>query len=275
MTVEEFANSIENFNELKPSNKLELFGLFLIKSGQEDFTAKEIKNCFDELRQLAYSNINQYLRKNSNKEKRRGKKSKIKFLTTKRGYQFEGIYQKSIEQELSLDEGKLIEFKVDTNKLDWKPNDIPFVNNKIKSNAHFFTKLYFLFYHLENAIRNLLFQRLSKSHGTEWEKKVISDLDLTKAQSIRKEVKLSEMLPKRGDNILYYCLWDDYAKMLIHYPAIINDKNERDSIVAHLNTLTKMRNAIAHNAATIPKEYQEELSVFLNKFIRTMKKYES
>jgi len=273
MTLEEFTKEIEDFDSLKPASKLEYFALYLQISGTSEFSSKQIKDCFTKLRQVSYSNISQYLRQNSNKAK--PKKKKIKFIQTKIGYLFESTYEKELKATFRTKEDKIINFKVDISSLSWKPSDIPFTNNKIRSNAHFFTKLYFLFYHLENSIRNFLVQRLSKVIGPQWETEIIIKVNLLKAVSIRKEVSLSDMLPKRGDNILYYCLWDDYAKIINEFPQTFKDSNEKNSIVAHLNTATKIRNAIAHNAVTIPKEYQVELTVFLNKFIRVMKNNES
>ncbi|MEL6390865.1 MAG: hypothetical protein AAFQ02_11965, partial [Bacteroidota bacterium] len=66
-----------------------------------------------------------------------------------------------------------------------------------------------------------------------------------------------------------------YAKIIEKYPQVFRKKEEKNEILAHLHTLTKIRNAIAHNAVTIPKEYQNEITVFLNKFIKIMKKNES
>ena len=82
------------------------------------------------------------------------------------------------------------------------------------------------------------------------------------------------MLPNRGENILFYCMWDDYASIIVEFPQIFDNKRESQEIVAHRGTLTKIRNAIAHNVATIAKEYQDELTIFLRKFISILKKHE-
>ena len=79
------------------------------------------------------------------------------------------------------------------------------------------------------------------------------------------------MLQDRGDSILFYCMWDDYAKIIRHYPQIFSIAKDCDEVLAHLNSLAKIRNAIAHNTATIPKEYQDELTLFLKKYIKIMK----
>lgn len=70
-------------------------------------------------------------------------------------------------------------------------------------------------------------------------------------------------------------MWDDYAKIISTIPNTFKVAKEKDEVLAHLNSLAKIRNAIAHNAATIPKEYQDELTIFLNKYIKILKNNES
>jgi len=270
----DFCNKIEGFDELKPAQKLEYIAYSVSLNGNGTFNHKEIEGGFAELRQVPYSNISQYLRFNTGKEAKKRKK-RIKFLQEGGNYQFEGTYEKELKETIKKDEQQFLHFKIETTDLKWKPSDIPFSNNKIRKNAHFFTKLYFLFYHLENSIRNFLNQRLTKIKGSNWEQDVLSSVDLQKAVSIRNEVSISDMLPDRGNNILFYCMWDDYAKIIIEFPEVFRKKEEKNEIIAHLHTLTKIRNAIAHNAVTIPKEYLDEVTLFLNKFIKIMKRNES
>jgi len=269
--LKRFINSIDGFNEMKSSVKVDILSYYLAKFCDEEYIVpSQIQDAFEGIRQLPYSNIPQYLRQNSNKNKNRRKK--IKFISHKKGFQLEASFEKELEEILpSLNEDKFIQFRIDENKLDWKPSDIPLVTSKIKKNAHFFTKLYYLFYHLENSIRKFLIKRLSSIIGSNWESEIIANVDLTKAQSIRKEVNLSKMLPNRGESILYYCMWDDYAKIMVEYPNIFSNQKEANEIIAHLGTLTKIRNAIAHNTSTIPSEYQDELTVFLNKYMKLIK----
>ena len=184
---------------------------------------------------------------------------------------FLSAYEIELQSKIKDKEIDFINFSVNQDSLEWKPSDIPFLNSKIKKNAEFFSKLYFLLYHLENSIRKFLNTRLSSILGSDWEKTLIQTVDLTKATSIRKETNLSEMLQDRGDSILFYCMWDDYGKIIRQYPQIFSNTKECDEVLAHLNSLAKIRNAIAHNTATIPKEYQDELTLFLKKYIKIMK----
>lgn len=218
---------------------------------------------------MPYSNVSQYLNDNSNKAKT--KKKKVKFIKTKDGFNFLSAYENELKSKIKDKEVDFINFSVNQDSLEWKPSDIPYLNSKIKKNAEFFSKLYFLLYHLENSIRKFLNTRLSSILGSDWEKTLIQTVDLTKATSIRKETNLSEMLQDRGDNILFYCMWDDYGKIIKQYPLIFSNSKDCDEVLAHLNSLAKIRNAIAHNTATIPKEYQDELTLFLKKYIKIMK----
>lgn len=265
-----FIKTVENFDKLKSSEQIDFFGHFLIYvKKQSFFTPAQVEKVFSELRILPYSNIRKYLTDNSNKAKT--KKKKVKFIKTKEGFHFLSAYENELKLKIKDDEVDFISFSVNQEALDWKPSDIPFLNSKIKRNAEFFSKLYFLLYHLENSIRKFLNQRLSSIIGTNWEAELVKKVDLTKAVAIRKETNLSEMLQDRGDSILFYCMWDDYGKILKNYPQIFSIAKDCDEVLAHLNSLAKIRNAIAHNTATIPKEYQDELSLFLKKYIKIMK----
>lgn len=269
-----FVQSVENFDKLKSSEQIDFFGYFFINVKKQDFfTPAQIEKAFATLRLLPYSNVSQYLNDNSNKAKT--KKKKVKFIKTKDGFHFLSAYENELKSKIKDKEVDFINFSVNQDSLEWKPSDIPYLNSKIKKNAEFFSKLYFLLYHLENSIRKFLNTRLSSILGSDWEKTLIQTVDLTKATSIRKETNLSEMLQDRGDSILFYCMWDDYGKIIKQYPQIFSNSKDCDEVLAHLNSLAKIRNAIAHNTATIPKEYQDELTLFLKKYIKIMKNYGS
>jgi len=265
-----FTKTVENFDKLKSSEQIDFFGHFFIYiKKQSFFTPAQVEKAFYTLRILPYSNIPKYLTDNSNKAKT--KKKKVKFIKTKDGFHFLSAYESELKLKIQENEVDFISFAVNQESLDWKPSDIPFLNSKIKKNAEFFSKLYFLLYHLENSIRKFLNQRLSSIIGTNWETELIQNVDLTKAVAIRKETNLSEMLQDRGDSILFYCMWYDYGKIIRQYPQIFSIAKDCDEVLAHLNSLAKIRNAIAHNTATIPKEYQDELTLFLKKYIKIMK----
>jgi len=267
-----FVDKVNNFNQLSSSEKIDFFVYYhVIINKKNGVDAKDIRSNFEELRITPYSNISQYLANNSKK----GKSKKIKFLKSKSGYLLESIYENELKGKINEEEEiAFINYKIDPNSQNWKPSDIPFTNNKIRKNAEFFTTLYYLFYHLENSLRKFILNRLTSIVGANWEIELCKNIDLGKAQSIRNEVNLVEMLPERGDNILYYCMWDDYAKIVKFYPQMFRVAKEADEILAHLNSMGKIRNAIAHNVATVPKEYQDELTIFLIKYIKILKSNE-
>ena len=268
--LKSFIKKVENFDQLKSSEQIDFFAhFFIFEQKQENFAPVQIEQAFKLLRLLPYSNIPKYLTDNSNKAKTR--KKKIKFLKTKEGFHFVSAFENELKLKIKEEEVPFFEYNVDPDSLEWKPSDIPFVNSKIRKNAEFFSKLYFLLYHLENSLRKFLTTRLQSILGNDWDNQLVQNVDLIKAQSIRKETNLSEMLQDRGDSILYYCMWDDYGKILRQYPMIFKVQKDCDEVLAHLNSLAKIRNAIAHNTATIPKEYQDELTLFIKKYIKIMK----
>ncbi len=268
--LKSFIKKVDNFDQLKSSEQIDFFAhFFIFELKQENFSPVQIEQAFKLLRLLPYSNIPKYLTDNSNKAKTR--KKKIKFLKTKEGFHFVSAFENELKLKIKEEEVPFFEYNVDPDSLEWKPSDIPFINSKIRKNAEFFSKLYFLLYHLENSLRKFLTTRLQSILGNDWDNKLVQNVDLTKAQSIRKETNLSEMLQDRGDSILFYCMWDDYGKILRQYPMIFKVQKDCDEVLAHLNSLAKIRNAIAHNTATIPKEYQDELTLFIKKYIKIMK----
>jgi len=268
--LKEFIKKIDEFQKLKPSQQIDFFAYFLIiEQKQSNFTHYQIEEAFKHLRLIPYSNIPQYLIDNSNNAKK--KKKTIRFIKTKEGFHFVSPYETELLKKIKNEEVPFLNFSVDFGSLEWKPSDVPFINSKIRKNAEFFSKMYFLLYHLENSIRKFLSGRLNSIIGTDWELKLMQTVDLNKAVAIRNESNLSEMIQDRGDSILYYCMWDDYAKIIKQYPKVFFIAKECDEVLAHLNSMGKIRNAIAHNTATIPKEYQEELTLFLKKYIKIMK----
>ncbi|OCX54220.1 hypothetical protein BEL04_08145 [Mucilaginibacter sp. PPCGB 2223] len=265
-----FLEKVINFHKSKSSDKIDLFAYFIHKVKEiPEFTAQDIKDAFTHLKLVPYSNINQYLKDNS--DKARPKKKKVKFLKKKVGYCLEGHFEKEVGDLVKDADVPFINYSVNSEHLEWKPSDIPFITSKTKKSADFFAKLYYVLYHLENSLRKFIAHRLSKIIGVNWETSLTQTVDLSKAESIRNDVSLSEMLPERGDNILFYCMWDDYGKIIKGYPNMFSNSKESDEILAHVNSMTKIRNAIAHNASTIPKDYQDEFTVFLKKYIKIMK----
>src|SRR5690606_23377431 len=104
---------------------------------------------------------------NSNKAKTRRKK--IKFLKTKEGFHFVSAFENELKLKIKEEEVPFFEYNVDPDSLEWKPSDIPFINSKIRKNAEFFSKLYFLLYHLENSLRKFLTNRLQSILGNDWD----------------------------------------------------------------------------------------------------------
>lgn len=268
--LEKFISGVDNFKTLSTANQVDYFAFyFSVFLNENYFTPSQIQKAFEYLRLNPYSNIPRYLMECSNKAKK--KKKPIKYLKGKNGYHLESNFEEDLRSSINLEEEKsFIDFEINQEKLDWKPNDIPFTNSKIRKNAKFFTTLYYLLYHLENSLRKFLINRLTSIVGANWETEICLKADLGKAQSIRSEVNLSEMLPERGDNILFYCMWDDYAKIILEYPQIFTKQKESSEILAHLNSMGKVRNAIAHNACTIPQEYKDELTIFIRKYIKIL-----
>lgn len=193
----------------------------------------------------------------------------IKKYLEKNGYKLNLKKKNPIERK--QESHRFYDFTPSLKSKEISTDQIPYTNTKTTKNADFFSRLYFLFYHLETSIRNFLSQRLYSILGEHWEDKIINNIDLSVAISIRKETELSVLFPKRGDTILNYCRWTDYGKIIAHYKEVFNNKGNEENFIAHLDSIRKIRNSIAHNAETIDKRFLDELDVFLLKFIDILK----
>ncbi len=83
-TIENFVFTIENFNEITPAKQIDYFAYFLHLNNFDNFSTKDIQQCFEMLNCPKYSNISAYLNNNcSGKNKKFIKKSSGVFTITK------------------------------------------------------------------------------------------------------------------------------------------------------------------------------------------------
>lgn len=83
MTLEEFVDRIDGFEDKKASEQIPYFGYFLITYKEKtSFTAKDIDDCFLQMRLPAYSNISAYLSKEQ--KAKRLLKVKIGYVLSKK-----------------------------------------------------------------------------------------------------------------------------------------------------------------------------------------------
>lgn len=191
----------------------------------------------------------------------------IKQLTGEIGLKFDRRRKQPFyRREQSLKEHKS-EISIDN----ISSTDIPNLNKKERQNSKIFSSLYNLFYHLEVSIRNYLRNRLNKIFGADWQNTIYESNLFPHAYTRKAEVELTEYYPKRGDDILNYCNWTDYGKIIQLDSRIWDRKTSKDEFVAHLSTMYKIRNAIAHNAEVVPSELIREMEVFISKFIKIFK----
>lgn len=83
MTLEEFIDRIDGFVDKKASEQIPYLGYFLVTyQGRVSFTAKDIKDCFSQIRLPAYSNISSYLSKEQ--KAKRLLKAKVGYILSKK-----------------------------------------------------------------------------------------------------------------------------------------------------------------------------------------------
>jgi hypothetical protein len=83
MTLEEFIDRIDGFVDKKASEQIPYLGYFLVTyQGRVSFTAKDIEDCFSQIRLPAYSNISSYLSKEQ--KAKRLLKAKVGYILSKK-----------------------------------------------------------------------------------------------------------------------------------------------------------------------------------------------
>jgi hypothetical protein len=97
MTLENFVQQIKDFDNLVASNKIDFFiYLLTVTKGKEGIKARDIEDCFDELKISKYSNSGQYLKNNSQKNKNKPPK----FILKNGIYHLERTRKSAIDSEL-------------------------------------------------------------------------------------------------------------------------------------------------------------------------------
>jgi hypothetical protein len=91
-----FSVRIPNLNSQAPSALILYFAYYIeVCTGKKEFSAADIKACFEELSLVPYSNISAYLSSNS-------KNGKALFLKRKTGYVLQKAQKERIAEELSI-----------------------------------------------------------------------------------------------------------------------------------------------------------------------------
>jgi len=150
--------------------------------------------------------------------------------------------------------------------------DIPNITRKEIENSMKFASLYNLFYHLEVSMRNYLRIRLRTVFNETWEQNLKEKEIINHAFGRKSEIEMSEYYQKRGNDVLNYCNWVDYGKIMDVNEDIWDRKTSKNEFIAHLESMYKIRNAIAHNAENLPPDMFKELEVFVIKFVKIFKK---
>ena len=262
-----YVDNIEGFYDLTQKKQAELLCYYSSEIADDALiSASQVESYFLECQLPKYRRLSRFLSEKSDGNSKLINPKDIWFLKLEDGYLPTRYFIHHIKDEYINEETEFFTFEI--NPEDWKPSDIPFLNNTIRRNAMFFTKLYFLLYHVENSIRRFLTINLRRLHGEKWEILLLEKIDLNRPLAIRNATNLSELIPGRGDSILYYCLWENYADIIKVFPAVFKNKSEADEIIAHISSISKIRNGVAHNMETIPSHFLKEMEVFVSKLIR-------
>lgn len=98
-SLEDFIAKVNNFDILSASEKCDFFAYFLTEfKGAESIKPKDIEDCFVELKIPKYSNVSQYLRLNS----KRNRNKTQKFIKDKNGYHIERQTKREIRENINI-----------------------------------------------------------------------------------------------------------------------------------------------------------------------------
>lgn len=134
--------------------------------------------------------------------------------------------------------------------------DVELFEEDIRNQARKMSAFYYLYYCIENSVRNLITGRLKEKYGVVWwDEKVPPDVK-TEVEKLRKE---EQNTPNaiRSEEPIYYTNFGDLIKIIESNWSDFSDTlRSQKSAVAALLLLNRMRNPIAHSCELDDDEIQ-------------------
>lgn len=134
--------------------------------------------------------------------------------------------------------------------------DVELFEEDIRNQARKMSSFYYLYFCIENSVRNLITGRLREKYGGAWwDQKVPSDVR-TEVDKLRKD---EQNTPNaiRSEEPIYYTNFGDLIKIIeSNWSDFADTLRSQKSAVAVLSLLNKMRNPIAHSCELDDDEIQ-------------------
>jgi hypothetical protein len=127
----------------------------------------------------------------------------------------------------------------------------------LRNNAVQMSRLYALVYCFENAIRELIKERLQEKYKLEWWTKGIPAAVQKHAESRQKDAEANSWLDAPSRELLTFTEFGHLADIIISQWALFSDLvPSQHWLKQRMEELEKARNFIAHNRLLMPSEFQ-------------------
>jgi hypothetical protein len=133
----------------------------------------------------------------------------------------------------------------------------------IRTSAMEALESYLAFHCFENAARELITERLSEAHGSEWWTQCASRPLREKVSSRQQQEDANRWHMKRGAAEIYYTDFGDLALLIKNNWTDFEDLfPDQNWIVGRFSELEKSRNIVAHNN-TLEKHERDRIKLYL------------
>jgi HEPN superfamily Swt1-like protein len=127
----------------------------------------------------------------------------------------------------------------------------------LRNDALHMARLYTLMYCFENSVRDLVRDRLSDKHGSDWWDKKVPGKVKTLGESRKKAAEDNSWLQGQNTDLLTFVEFGDLASIIIANWEDFSDLIPTQPWVKQrMDELEKARNYIAHNRVLLPGEFQ-------------------
>jgi len=141
-------------------------------------------------------------------------------------------------------------------------------SHEIRGKAMKALPVYLAFFCLENAIRELIAERLTENHGSEWWSTYASQSIKNSVNSRQTKEGKNRWHVRRGDHEIYYTDFGDLKLLIqnnwVDFQDLFPDQNW---ITARIDELESSRNIIAHSNVLEDREI-ERMRIYLEDWLK-------
>ncbi|WP_158017444.1 Swt1 family HEPN domain-containing protein [Mycobacterium basiliense] len=141
-------------------------------------------------------------------------------------------------------------------------------SSAIRANAMAALEAYLALHCFENAARELISDRLSEAHGSDWWNKCASNPLREKVAKRQQQEDKDRWHMRRGAAEIYYTDFGDLALLIKNnWPDFEDLFPDQNWIGARFTELEKSRNIVAHNN-TLEKHERDRITLYLRDWLK-------